>query len=71
MDYFIGEPFLQIKFPSLSIKTALIKHESIKSVVEKEVGGKLVVYINLTDGKYWQFDGTMEQFKENCETIRL
>ncbi len=63
--------FLQIKFPSRGVEIALFKYEDIKRIFEKKEKGSPVVVISFKDGGNWYFDGTMKEFKENCETIRL
>ena len=72
MDYVIGLPFLQIKFPTMNLKTVLVKYEDVEKIVEKETNGKLEVHIYVkSNSTHWIFEGTMEEFKKNCETVRL
>lgn len=74
MDYFSS--FLQIKFPTMNFKTILVKHEDVEKIVEIEANGKLEVHIYVKSNSNhnpWKliFEGTMEEFKKNCETVRL
>jgi hypothetical protein len=72
MDYFSS--FLQIKFPTMNLKTVLVKHEDVEKIVEIETNGKLEVHIYVkSNSGHWKlrFEGTMEEFKKNCETVRL
>ena len=58
----------------MNLKTALVKHENVEKIVEIETNGKLEVHIYVkSNSNHWKwiFEGTMEEFKKNCETVRL
>jgi hypothetical protein len=68
--------FLQVTFPTRSVKVAMFRYEDIRLIKEEEKDGKSRVTIavkNAKDDKVsdWIFDGTLEEFKKNCETVRL
>jgi hypothetical protein len=77
MNYsYCGEPFLEVKFPTRNVKTALFRGEDVRKIIERTCEGKplVVLYVkNATDERVieWYFDGTMEEFKNNCTTIYL
>ena len=75
-DYSLGEPFLEITFPTRKVKTVLFKRENVRQVTEVVENDKPLVIVVVKSDLYgklteWHFDGTMEEFKKNCKTIYL
>ena len=78
MTYDLGQPYIEITFPTRSVKVALFKREDIRRVKETvnvDDGRPLItIYVvNMTDDKVseWYFDGTMEEFKQATKTVYL
>ncbi len=68
--------FLQVRFPTRSVKVAIFRYEDIRRIKEEEKDGISRVTIAVKNPKNdmvsdWIFDGTLEEFKKNCETVRL
>jgi len=71
-----GELFLQVRFPTRSVKVAIFRYEDIRLIKEEEKDGisRVTIAVKNTKGDSvldWIFDGTLEEFKKNCETVRL
>lgn len=65
-----------MRFPTRSVKAAIFRYEDIRYIKEEETDGKSRVTIAVKNAKGdsvsdWIFDGTLEEFKKNCETVRL
>ena len=77
MNYnYCGTPFLEITFPTRSVPVALFRYEDIKRIKQTKENDKPIVIIyakNVTsnDVSEWYFDGTMEEFKNNCRQVFL
>ena len=75
-NYNDKELFLQVRFPTRSVKVAIFKYEDIRLIKEEEKDGISRVTIAVKNAKddrvsNWIFDGTLEEFKKSCETVRL
>jgi hypothetical protein len=71
-----GKLFLQVRFPTRSVKVAIFRYEDIRLIKEEEKDGKsrvTIVVKNVKDDRVsdWIFDGTLEEFKKSCETVSL
>jgi hypothetical protein len=78
MSYDVGQPFIEVTFPTRSVKKALFRREDVLRVIETKTpeGDPLVTIFvkSLTSGKdyiEWYFDGTMENFRESTKTVYL
>jgi hypothetical protein len=77
MNYnYASDPFLEITFPTRSVKVALFRYENIRQIKETVENGKPLVTIHVKSEfsnkiLEWNFDGTMEEFKKNCKMVYL
>ena len=76
MSYDIGQPFIQITFPTRSVKVGLFRREDIlriKETVNAKGRPLVTLYIKPVGnvGMEWYFDGTMEDFKKATKTVYL
>ena len=78
MNYDIGQPFIEVNFPSRSVKTAMFRREDIllvKETVTPDGEPLVTIYVKPIMGGNkageWCFDGTMEDFKKAMKTVYL
>ena len=78
MNYDVGQPFIEVNFPSRGVKTALFRREDIlriKETVTPDGDPLVTIYVKPIMGGdkavEWNFDGTMEEFKKAMKTVYL
>lgn len=77
MSYDLGQPFIQVTFPTRSVKVALFRREDIirvKETVNDDGRPLVVLYLTSVKGNEtveWYFDGTMEDFKKATKTVYI
>jgi hypothetical protein len=78
MNYDIGQPFIEINFPSRGVKTALFRREDIlrvKETVTPDDKPLITIYVKPIMGENkaveWYFDGTLEELKKAMKTVYL
>jgi hypothetical protein len=78
MNYDVGQPFIEVNFPSRGVKTALFKREDVlrvKETVTPDNEPLVTIYakslVDKDKAVEWYFDGTMEEFKKATKTVYL
>ena len=80
MNYDVGQPFIEVTFPTRGTKKAMFRREDILRVTETITpdGDPLVtIFVKPLSSNCckeyleWYFDGTMEKFRESTKTVYM
>ena len=78
MNYDIGQPFIEVNFPSRGVKSVMFRREDvlrIKETVTPDGEPLVTIFVKPIMGGdkavEWYFDGTMEEFKKAVKTVYL